>query len=77
VDLVVDLRDVGFIDSTGLGVLVGALRDVRRHGGRLQLVVRDPRLVRLLRISSLDQLFDVHDDLATALLPTQRPGEGP
>jgi anti-sigma B factor antagonist len=75
VDLVVDLRDVGFIDSTGLGVLVRARRDAGRHHGRLQLVVRDPRLVRLLRISSLDQLFVVHEDLAPALLPTQRPGK--
>jgi anti-sigma B factor antagonist len=73
VDLVVDLRLVTFIDSTGLGVLVGALRNVRRHGGQLQIVVSDPRLVRLLRISSLDQLFVVHDDVAAALLPTQRP----
>jgi anti-sigma B factor antagonist len=77
VNLVVDLRAVTFIDSTGLGVLVNALRSARRLRGRLEIVVRDPRLVRLLRISSLDQLFVVHDDLTTALLPTQRPGEGP
>jgi anti-sigma B factor antagonist len=77
VDLVVDLREVAFIDSTGLGVLVDALRSVHRHGGRLEIVVHDARLVRLLRISSLDHLFVVHEDLATALLPTQRPGERP
>jgi anti-sigma B factor antagonist len=73
VDLVVDLRSVTFIDSTGLGVLVGALRDVRRRDGRLEIVVGDSPLVRMLRISSLDQLFVVHDDVPACFLPTQRP----
>ncbi len=77
VDLVVDLREVTFIDSTGLGVLVASLRSVRRHHGRLEIVVREPRLVRLLRISSLDHLLVVHDDLAAALVPRQRPDEAP
>jgi anti-sigma B factor antagonist len=76
VDLVVDLRSVTFIDSTGLGVLVGALRDVRRRQGHLEVVVCDAGLVRLLRISSLDQLFVVHEELPEAL-PTQRPDDTP
>jgi anti-sigma B factor antagonist len=76
VDLVVDLRCVTFVDSTGLGVLVATLRRVRRRGGRLQLVVRAPAMVRLLRISSLDDVFVVHEELADALIPSPRPGQG-
>jgi anti-sigma B factor antagonist len=76
VDLVVDLGGVTFIDSAGLGVLVGVLRSVRRHQGRLEIVVRDPGIVRVLRISSLDHVLVVRDHLADALVPTQRPGTG-
>ncbi|GEO33158.1 anti-sigma-B factor antagonist [Cellulomonas aerilata] len=72
VDLVVDLRAVTFIDSTGLGVLVGALRSTRRRQGHLEVVVCDSRVVRLLRISSLDRVLRVHDDVEAALLPEPR-----
>jgi anti-sigma B factor antagonist len=66
-DLFVDLTGVTFIDSTGLGVLVGALRSVRSHGGRMHLVTDDHRLLKALRITALSTLFTVHPDLWTAL----------
>jgi anti-sigma B factor antagonist len=60
-DLVIDLRAVTFIDSTGLGVMVGALREARRPPGTVTLVVSNPRLLRVLRISGLDRVFAVRD----------------
>src|SRR6266700_8343985 len=48
--LVVNLDNVGFLDSTGLGVLVGALRRVRAHGGSLDLVCTQPRIRKILKI---------------------------
>ncbi|NYI58117.1 STAS domain-containing protein [Cellulomonas soli] len=66
-DLVVDLRAVAFMDSTGLGVLVGTLKKVRTVGGRLELVVDTERLLRLFQLTALDQVFTVHRTLEDAL----------
>lgn len=57
--LVVSLVGVEFIDSTGLGVLVGALRGVRQHDGHLTLVCPSESLRKVLRITGLDRVFDV------------------
>lgn len=54
---VVDLNGVSFIDSTGLGVLVGALKRVQAEGGTMRLVCRQPRVLHLLRLTGLDEVF--------------------
>jgi anti-sigma B factor antagonist len=66
-DLVIDLRAVTFMDSTGLGVLVGTLKRVRLAGGQLQLVIDSERLLKVFRITALLQVFTVHDTLEAAL----------
>jgi anti-sigma B factor antagonist len=66
-DLVVDLARVDFIDSTGLGVLVGALNRARELGGSLQLICAQERVLKLLRITGLDQVFTVRPSLEQAL----------
>lgn len=63
-DLVVDLGRVDFIDSTGLGVLVGALNKAKELGGSLQLVCAQERVLKLLRITGLDQVFTVRASIA-------------
>jgi anti-sigma B factor antagonist len=65
--LVVDLTAVQFMDSTGLGVLVGTLKKVRGAGGSLDLVIDGDRLLRLFRLTSLDQVFTIHATLEDAL----------
>lgn len=65
--LVVDLGAVEFIDSTGLGVLVGALNRARELGGSLELVCSQERVLKLLRITGLDTVFNLHDSVAAAL----------
>ncbi|MBC7550830.1 MAG: STAS domain-containing protein [Cellulomonas sp.] len=66
-DVVVDLTGVGFLDSTGLGVLVGALKKVRGFGGRLQLVIDQEKVMKVFRITALTQVFTIHETLEAAL----------
>jgi anti-sigma B factor antagonist len=65
--LVVDLERVEFLDSTGLGVLVGGLKRVRTHDGSLSLVCTQERLLKIFRITGLTKVFDIHSDVASAL----------
>jgi anti-sigma B factor antagonist len=57
VHLVLNLRDVGLIDSAGLGALVAALVKVRRRHGDLKLVRMTPRNNHAMRITRLDAVF--------------------
>ncbi len=74
VDLVVDLTDVPFMDSTGLGVLVGALKRARTSGGDLRLVISQEKVLKVFRITALTQVFDIHATLEEALAVERRPG---
>jgi len=66
-DLVVDLEAVEFLDSTGLGVLVGGLKKVRAHDGSLQLVCTQDRLLKIFRITGLSKVFSIHDSAESAI----------
>ena len=65
--LVLDLGDVQFLDSTGLGVLVGRLKVVRNHSGWLRVVCTQDRVLRVFRITGLDTVIGIHDTLEDAL----------
>ena len=54
-----DLEHMTFLDSTGIGVLVGALRALRRKGGTLTLANPRPSTFRVLEIAGLTQIFDI------------------
>ena len=62
-DLVVDLRDVSFIDCSGLRVLCRARRRVEARHGRLRLLSDDPSFLRILRRTGLGGAFEVHSRL--------------
>jgi anti-sigma B factor antagonist len=66
-DLVIDLEAVEFLDSTGLGVLVGGLKKVRAHDGSLQLVCTQDRLLKIFRITGLAKVFMIHDSADAAV----------
>lgn len=73
IDLVVDLTEVPFMDSTGLGVLVGALKRARTTGGDLRLVIDQEKVLKVFRITALTQVFDIHSSLDEALAAERRP----
>jgi anti-sigma B factor antagonist len=66
-DLVIDMEAVEFLDSTGLGVLVGGLKKVRAHNGSLQLVCNQDRLLKIFRITGLAKVFVIHESAEAAL----------
>jgi len=65
--IILDLEDVDFIDSAGLGELVRSHMSVRSHGGQLKLVNPSASVQDLLNITKLDRVFDIPADEATAL----------
>jgi len=65
--VILDLTDVAFIDSTGLGVLLNGLRKVAAAQGRLELVLANPTVLRLFEITRLEDTFDIHPTRAAAL----------
>jgi len=67
--IVVDLTGVDFIDSTGLGVLIGALKRVRTQDGQLVLVCTERRILKVFEITGLDQVFQLVDSVDAAVAP--------
>ena len=57
--IVIDLEDVDFIDSTGLGVLVGALRRARAADGDVRLVCTNPRILKVFEATGLHEVFAI------------------
>jgi anti-sigma B factor antagonist len=55
--VVVDLEGVDFLDSTGLGVLVGGLKRLRSHDGELSIVCNQSRILKVFEITGLTSVF--------------------
>ena len=64
--LIVDVEAVDFLDSTGLGVLVGGLKRVRANDGNLRVVCTQERLLKIFRITGLTKVFAIHDSVSAA-----------
>jgi anti-sigma B factor antagonist len=65
--LIVDMEGVEFLDSTGLGVLVGGLKRVRAFDGGIDLVCTQGRILRIFRITGLSKVFNIFDSVEEAL----------
>jgi len=65
--LVVNLDEVGFLDSTGLGVLVGGLRRVRARDGSLDLVCTQQPILKILKITGLTEVFGIYETADQAI----------
>ena len=57
--LVIDLSEVSFLDSTALGVLIGAVKRLRSRGGALAIVNTDTSIAKTFEITGLDQIFTI------------------
>lgn len=66
VNVIVDLEQVGFIDSSGLGVLVSALRRAREREGVVRIVCTRDNILKIFRITGLDKVFPVFSDVQEA-----------
>jgi anti-sigma B factor antagonist len=65
--IICDLEAVDFLDSTGLGVLVGALKRARTHGGELVMVCTQRRLLKVFEITGLTRVFEFYDTVDEAV----------
>jgi anti-sigma B factor antagonist len=65
--LIVDLGRVEFLDSTGLGALVGGLKRLREAGGSLALVISTPRILRIFQVTGLTKALAVQRSLHDAI----------
>lgn len=67
VHLLVDLTGVGFLDSSGLGALVRALTQSQKEGGQTKLLGANEQIRKLLQMTKLDSVFELHDDMEAAV----------
>ncbi|WP_423408780.1 anti-sigma factor antagonist [Heyndrickxia sp. MSNUG] len=63
VKMVVDLSEVNYMDSTGLGVFVGVFKNVRAHNGEFKIVGLSDRLQRLFEITGLADIIDINSQI--------------
>ncbi len=66
VRIIADLEGVDFIDSSGLGVLVGGLRRAKERDGTIRLVCTRENILKIFRITGLDKVFAIFADTAEA-----------
>jgi anti-sigma B factor antagonist len=65
--LVIDLSGVQYLDSTGLGVLIGGLKRARERDGDLRLICDNMRILRIFEITGLTKIFDIYSSETEAL----------
>lgn len=75
--LVIDLSEVPFMDSAGLGALIGGIRRAREHGGEVAVACSRPTLTRLLHTTGFDRIVPVTETLEAAVTALTDPPEVP
>ena len=65
--LVLDLEKVSFIDSSGLGAILGRFKRLSQHGGRLSAIKVSKQILRVLELSGLLRIMSVYEDRRQAL----------
>jgi len=65
--LIINLKNVDWMNSSGLGILIGAITTLKNNGGKLGLINLSDRVVNLLKITKLDTVFPVFSTLEEAI----------
>ncbi len=65
--MIIDLGEVEWMNSSGLGILIGAITTLKNNGGALSLVRVSDRIMNLLKITKLKDVFTIHPDVQTAV----------
>lgn len=71
--VVIDMSGVPFLDSAGLGALIGSIRRIRERGGEVAIACERPLVERLLRTTGIDRIVTVAervDEAAASLAPS-------
>ena len=71
--ILLNLKDVKYIDSSGMGDLVRNYTSLQRQGGDLKLLSPSPTVLEALRITHLDKIFDIKEDEDTAVQSFSKP----
>lgn len=71
--VIVDLQNVPFVDSAGLGALIGSLKAARKRGRRLGLAAPAEDVRQILDVTNLRRVFEVHGTLEEALARASAP----
>ena len=74
--VVVDLCEVDFIDSTGIGVLLNALRRLTRQGRPLSVICPPGAVRRVFEVTGLESTLKIHDDIEAGLKAVGSRGDG-
>ncbi len=61
-DILIDGRDLSYVDSTGLGALIYILKEIKEKGYKLHLTNIKPNILKLLEITELDKVFNMRGD---------------
>ncbi|WP_449065535.1 STAS domain-containing protein [Planomonospora algeriensis] len=69
--MVVDMSGVEFCDSTGMNVLLSALKRLREQGGILEMAGPRPAVRKILQVTGLDSVFTVHEAVPEELLAAE------
>jgi anti-sigma B factor antagonist len=65
-NVVIDLADVKFINSSGLGLLIGGVTTLKNAGGSLKLANASQKIVALIKITKLSSVFEIYDSVQKA-----------
>jgi anti-sigma B factor antagonist len=66
-EMIINLKKVDFIDSVGLGTLVGCLKRSAEHGGSINLVCSNPQIQKVFDITGLSKIFAIYKTREEAL----------
>jgi anti-sigma B factor antagonist len=71
--ILLNLKNVKYIDSSGVGDLVRSVTTLRQQGGDLKLLSPAPMVLEVLRITCLDRIFEIKDDESSAVRSFSEP----